>query len=67
MAERFHYNYSDDELGQIAARTQGLATSTDEVHAVFNNSRDYAPRAAERLRRHLGEYTHKVARRLRPT
>lgn len=60
VAERFHYNYSDDELGEVAERAQHLATEADEVHIVFNNNaRDFAPKAAERLRRRLGQ----VARR----
>ncbi len=56
VAERFHYDYSDDELGEVAERVYHLATEADEVHVVFNNNaRDFAPRAAERLRRRLGQ------------
>jgi uncharacterized protein YecE (DUF72 family) len=37
-------------------RAQDLARKADEVHVIFNNnSRDYAPKAAERLRRKLGQ------------
>lgn len=51
VAERFHYDYSDDELSGVADRARHLATEVDEVHVVFNNnSRDFAPKAAERLR-----------------
>ena len=56
VAERFHYDYSDDELGEVADRAHRLAAEADEVHVVFNNNaRDYAPKAAERLRRKLGQ------------
>ena len=56
VAERFHYDYSDDEVGEIADRAHRLAADADEVHVVFNNnSRDFAPRAAERLRHRLGQ------------
>ena len=56
MAERFHYDYSDAELDEIFARAERLAAASDTVHVVFNNnSRDFAPRAAERLRRRLGQ------------
>ena len=56
MAERFDYNYSDRELDEIMGRAQALSRQADEVHVVFNNnSRDYAPKAAEGLRRKLGQ------------
>ena len=56
VAERFHYDYSDDEIDGIADRARSLAADADEVHVVFNNnSRDFAPRAAERLRQRLGQ------------
>ncbi len=56
VAERFHYDYSDDELDQIAGRAKDLSTKADAVHVVFNNNaRDFAPRAAERLRVRLGQ------------
>lgn len=55
IAERFHYDYSDSEIEEVADRARHLATQTDAVHVVFNNnSRDFAPRAAERLRKQLG-------------
>ena len=45
VAERFHYDYSNDELGEVAERAHHLATEADEVHVVFNNnSRDFAHR-----------------------
>ena len=56
VAERFHYDYSNDKLGEVADRAHHLATEADEVHVVFNNNaRDFAPKAAERLRRGLGQ------------
>ena len=64
VAERFHYDYSDDELGEVAERAHRLATDADEVHVVFNNnSRDFAPKAAERLRQRLGQIPHGSATR----
>ena len=56
VAERFHYNYNDRELDEIMGRAHDLSWQADEVHVIFNNnSRDYAPKAAERLRRKLGQ------------
>ncbi|MFN2542084.1 MAG: DUF72 domain-containing protein [Chthoniobacterales bacterium] len=56
VAARFNYDYSEDEIAEIAERTQKLATDAREVHAVFNNNNlDYAPRAATRLRAALGQ------------
>ena len=57
VAERFHYDYSDAELDGVLARAEHLAAASDAVHVVFNNnSRDFAPKAAERLRRLLGQF-----------
>ena len=56
VAARFNYDYSDDEIVEIAERTQKLAADVREVHIVFNNNNlDYAPRAATRLRAALGQ------------
>ena len=56
VAERFHYDYSDAEIVEVSERALSLAGQADEVHVVFNNnSRDFAPVAAERLRRKLGQ------------
>jgi uncharacterized protein YecE (DUF72 family) len=56
VAERFNYDYSDAEVEEIAARSEGLATKAKEVHVIFNNNaRDYAPHAALRLRKALGQ------------
>jgi len=56
VAARFNYNYSDAEIAEVAERTQKLAREAKEVHVVFNNNaRDYAPHAALRLRKALGQ------------
>lgn len=56
VAERFHYDYSDAEIDEIAQRSKKLARVAKEVHIVFNNNaRDYAPHAALRLRKALGQ------------
>jgi uncharacterized protein YecE (DUF72 family) len=56
VAARFNYNYSDDEIGEVAQRARTLAQEAKEVHAVFNNNAlDYAPRAAARIRTALGQ------------
>ena len=56
VAARFNYDYSDDEIVEIAERSQRLAADAREVHVVFNNNNlDYAPRAATRLRAALGQ------------
>jgi uncharacterized protein YecE (DUF72 family) len=56
VAARFNYDYRDDEIAEVANRSNGLARGADEVHVVFNNNAlDYAPRAAARLRTALGQ------------
>jgi uncharacterized protein YecE (DUF72 family) len=56
VAARFNYNYSDAEIADVAERTQKLARKAKEIHVVFNNNaRDYAPHAALRLRKALGQ------------
>ena len=56
VAERFKYDYSDAELAGVAARVEALTAQADEVHVLFNNNHgDYAPKAAERFRRLLGQ------------
>jgi uncharacterized protein YecE (DUF72 family) len=57
VAARFNYDYSDQEIDDVADRTRKLAKEAREVHVVFNNNNlDYAPRAASRLRTALGQY-----------
>jgi len=56
VAARFDYDYSDDEIAEVAARSKKLARTTSELHVIFNNNNlDYAPRAAARLRAALGQ------------
>ena len=51
VAARFDYDYSDDEIAEVAERSKKLARKTSELHVIFNNNNlDYAPRAAARLR-----------------
>lgn len=58
VAARFNYDYSDQEITEIARRSEKLAGEANDVHVVFNNNNlDYAPRAAVRLRRVLGQAT----------
>jgi uncharacterized protein YecE (DUF72 family) len=56
VAARFNYDYQDPEIEEVAQRSKHLARAADEVHVVFNNNAlDYAPRAAARLRKALGQ------------
>jgi uncharacterized protein YecE (DUF72 family) len=56
VAERFNYDYSEAEIEEIADRSERLAAQAKEVHVIFNNNaRDYAPHAAVRLRKALGQ------------
>jgi uncharacterized protein YecE (DUF72 family) len=62
VAARFNYDYSDSEIGEVAERAKNLAASAKEVHVVFNNNAlDYAPRAALRLRKALGQIVRTAA------
>ena len=56
VAARFDYDYSDEEISDVAERSQQLACEAKQIHVVFNNNNlDYAPRAAIRLRKALGQ------------
>jgi uncharacterized protein YecE (DUF72 family) len=56
VAARFNYDYKDSEIAEIAERSKSLARKVRELHVVFNNNAlDYAPRAAARLRKALGQ------------
>jgi uncharacterized protein YecE (DUF72 family) len=56
VAARFDYDYSDEEIVEVAERSKKLARKTRELHVIFNNNNlDYAPRAAARLRVALGQ------------
>ena len=56
VAARFNYDYTDEEVKEVAERSEKLAGEAREVHIVFNNNAlDYAPRAAARLRKAIGQ------------
>jgi len=56
VAARFHYDYSDKEIDEVAERSRDLAKQAKEVHVIFNNNAlDYAPHAALRMRKALGQ------------
>ncbi len=51
VAERFAYQYSDRELGEIIGRAQALAEDALDVRVMFNNNRGAdAPTSARRTR-----------------
>ena len=56
VAERFGWVYSDEELGEIRQRVEGLAEEAGEVRVMFNNNRSAdAPTAARRFRELIGQ------------
>ena len=56
VAARFNYDYTDAEIDEVAERVRDLAGEAKEVHVVFNNNAlDYAPHAALRMRKALGQ------------
>jgi uncharacterized protein YecE (DUF72 family) len=56
VAARFDYDYSDNEIADVADRSRKLAQEARELHVIFNNNNlDYAPRAALRLRKALDQ------------
>ena len=56
VAERFGWEYADDELEEIAGRARSLAEQAQEVHVMFNNNRSAdAPNAARRFRELVGQ------------
>jgi uncharacterized protein YecE (DUF72 family) len=58
VAARFDYDYNDKEIAEVAERSRKLEREAREVHTIFNNNNlDYAPRAALRLRKALGQIT----------
>jgi uncharacterized protein YecE (DUF72 family) len=63
VAERFYYDYSDEEISEIAERAKKLARKAEAVHVIFNNNAlDFAPHAALRLRAALGQLAKAPAR-----
>ncbi len=56
VAARFDYDYPENEIAEVAQRSRKLAREAREMHVIFNNNNlDYAPRAALRLRKALGQ------------
>ena len=56
VAARFDYDYNENEIAEVAQRSKELAREAKELHVIFNNNNlDYAPRAALRLRKALGQ------------
>ncbi len=56
VAERFAWEYTDDELGEIRRRVEGMAETAAAVHVAFNNNRGRdAPSAARRFRQLIGQ------------
>jgi uncharacterized protein YecE (DUF72 family) len=56
VAERFGWEYSDDELREIAGRATELAERAEIVNVAFNNNRGRdAPASARRMRELLGQ------------
>jgi len=56
VAARFDYNYTENEIAEVAQRSRKLGREASELHVIFNNNNlDYAPHAALRLRKALGQ------------
>ncbi|MDQ6622772.1 MAG: DUF72 domain-containing protein [Verrucomicrobiota bacterium] len=63
VAARFDYDYDDTEIEEVAERAKNAAREAKRVHVVFNNNNlDYAPHAALRLRKALGQIVRAPAR-----
>lgn len=55
VAERFNYDYSPEEIADVAARVHDLEDDAEEIHVAFNNNHSlYAPKAAQRLKVAMG-------------
>ena len=55
VAERFDYDYSPDEVKEIAERLRKVDKEVERLHVIANNNRsNYAPKLAEALRKQLG-------------
>ena len=58
VAERFGWEYGEDELQEIAGRVRGLSQEVPEIRVFFNNNRGAdAPTAARRFREIVGQRT----------
>jgi uncharacterized protein YecE (DUF72 family) len=66
VAERFDYDYSPEEVKEIAERLRRVEKEVERLHIIANNNRsNYAPKLAEALRKQLGlqrELKQKLAR-----
>jgi len=52
VADRFNYDYTEEELGEVAEKVSRVARESREVHVVFNNNAsNYAPKDAEALQK----------------
>jgi len=55
VAERFDYEYSDEEVRAMAERLRGLSNEVQALRIVANNNRsNFAPKLAKKLRELLG-------------
>ena len=65
VAARFDYDYNEKEIAEVTERSGKLAREARELHVIFNNNNlDYAPRAALRLRKALGQIVNAPAETL---
>ena len=65
VAARFDYDYTDEEIAEVAERSKKLAREARELHVIFNNNNlDYAPRAALGLRKALDQIVRTPAQTL---
>ena len=56
VAERFGWEYTDEELHEIKRRAEAMAEDAVSVHVSFNNNRGRdAPTSARRFRQLLGQ------------
>jgi uncharacterized protein YecE (DUF72 family) len=56
VAERFGWDYSDEELREVADRARGMAEDAEFVHVMFNNNRGAdAPTSARKFRMLMGQ------------
>jgi len=65
VAARFDYDYNAKEIAEVVERSRKLAREARDLHVIFNNNNlDYAPRAALRLRKALGQIVNAPAETL---
>jgi len=65
VAARFDYDYNETEIAEVAERSRKLAREAHALHVIFNNNNlDYAPHAAIRLRKALGQIVNVPAKTL---